>query len=246
MNSHETLLETLSTHGREEEWFRSQDLEYLTPLEVDDEYISEDEILSQPEDKTPVTAGLSMLSRMYYLAISATLHVKVEMQATISPSTADEPQDIDRRNVVTKLATLKETFQKVKYLSDEVNQDFNEWPKSVESSSSCEASHSSQGPLIRQFEIMRANILVSRLWLQSVILEEIVALSTRNMTKAELQGDWEEQIQVLWNEREDICRQLLYTLRNFSYADLEPNGASLVCAVTHLNTCPLTTQKTPF
>ncbi|KAI9728892.1 MAG: hypothetical protein M1834_007150 [Cirrosporium novae-zelandiae] len=92
-----------------------------------------------------------------------------------------------------------------------------------------------------QFESMRINIHVTHLWLQSVLFEQVNTLESAvdpdgapltntpstAITTTSSASQSEEKIQALWNEREDICRQLLHILHDAPHVYLEPNGNHL-------------------
>jgi len=83
---------------------------------------------------------------------------------------------------------------------------------------------------IRQFEIMPANIHVSHLWLQTLMLDKIeISLSSLQSADTTAYVRSKEEKEESWNVREDLCRQLLHILHNVSQVNLQPNGASLVC-----------------
>lgn len=78
--------------------------------------------------------------------------------------------------------------------------------------------------IFAQFESMRANIHVTHLWLTSTLFEQMLALQRlkENSEVSAYEG------QQHWNQREDICRQLLSILYNIKQANLEPNGNNIV------------------
>lgn len=84
-----------------------------------------------------------------------------------------------------------------------------------------------------QLEIMRANIHVTHLWLQSLLLEQVdVVIQEKVIGSAGGAAGAEEvstSLKANWAEREDICRQMLHLLHSIPYVYLEPNGLYLVC-----------------
>ncbi|KAF9879159.1 hypothetical protein CkaCkLH20_03392 [Colletotrichum karsti] len=103
-----------------------------------------------------------------------------------------------------------------------------------------------------QSEIMRANIHVTHLWLQSILLEQVdVVLQESAIGPAAAMGaeDVAAALKANWAEREDICRQMLHLLHSIPYIYLEPNGLYLTykvrdVAVTLLN-CPFDAHERP-
>lgn len=75
-----------------------------------------------------------------------------------------------------------------------------------------------------QFATMRANLHVTHLWLQSIIIDQLDALegteNSDNRTR-----------RLLWDQREEICRQLLHVLHTIPESALEPNGLHLAFKV---------------
>ncbi|KAL1890752.1 hypothetical protein Sste5346_008077 [Sporothrix stenoceras] len=116
------------------------------------------------------------------------------------------------------LELLKAGFEKQKHALDDVPKEFDEWTIG----GGTQGQRDTDPVVARQFEIMRANIRVTHLWLQSLIFEDIVSLST--------EGEQEpsSNLRNLWDDRENICRQLLHVLYNISHDNLAPNGSSLV------------------
>lgn len=83
-----------------------------------------------------------------------------------------------------------------------------------------------------QHEIMRANIHVTHLWLQSLLLEQVDVIVQEgvigNASAAAGAEEVSASLKANWAEREDICRQMLHLLHSIPYVYLEPNGLYLV------------------
>lgn len=84
-----------------------------------------------------------------------------------------------------------------------------------------------------QHEIMRANIHVTHLWLQSLLLEQVdvvvqEGVISSNSGAAAGAEEVSASLKANWAEREDICRQMLHLLHSIPYVYLEPNGLYLV------------------
>lgn len=84
-----------------------------------------------------------------------------------------------------------------------------------------------------QYENMRANIHVTHVWAQSLLLERLVSLSEASTQSTSPEDTLEDgpSRAAIWDMREDLCRQLLHLLSNVSQQNLEPNGAPLVSCV---------------
>lgn len=85
-----------------------------------------------------------------------------------------------------------------------------------------------------QHEIMRANIHVTHLWLQSLLLEQVDVIVQEKVIGGGGAGaaagpeEVSAALRANWAEREDICRQMLHLLHSIPYVYLEPNGLHLV------------------
>ncbi|TID03842.1 hypothetical protein CH35J_002511 [Colletotrichum higginsianum] len=109
-----------------------------------------------------------------------------------------------------------------------------------------------------QAEVMRANIHVTHLWLQSLLLEKVEVVIQESALGNPSSGvgaaaaaaeEVSEALRENWAEREDICRQMLHLLHSIPYVYLEPNGLYLTykvrdVAVTLLN-CPFQPHERP-
>jgi len=195
------------------------------PLEVDDEFIYEDKVLPQPLDRLPLTSGLIALSRLYYLATPCYGVVSTSFKEN-SSSIPLATSSLDGRVVADKQAILRMRFERLKYSLDGVPEMFRPWaPLTAEEP---KTSYAVDHKFHRQCEIMRANIQVTHLWLQSNILEEIAAGTTSESPVNRSYTHPNSEVQILWSAREDICRQLLNILHNISRDNLGPNGFMLV------------------
>lgn len=100
-----------------------------------------------------------------------------------------------------------------------------------------------------QHEIMRANIHVTHLWLQSLLLEQVDAVVQENVVNDPSAGDASASLRANWAEREDICRQMLHLLHSIPHAYLEPNGLYLVSRLNsspgYCEACTITTNSYP-
>lgn len=209
-------------------------------LEVDDENILEDRVLPQPKHRTTLATGLKALTRLYEIA-SETMRLGHAIESeralgSLNPTSTSTRSPSDRQKILDR---LREGFERQKHALDNMPPEFDEWTSTGNNT----AHHLNRGeqadPItIRQFEILRANIRVTHLWLQSVIFEDIVSLATDGIINvkdnkdrtpgAQTQKPSDITLRGLWDDRENICRQLLQVLYNISHENLEPNGASLV------------------
>lgn len=89
-----------------------------------------------------------------------------------------------------------------------------------------------------QFNIMKVNIHITKLYLQSVILERCSSSSTStHVVTSPGVVSWTDDNASeddLWRLREDICRQLLEILESYPIETLESHGTSMVSAAQFL------------
>lgn len=141
------------------------------PIDVDDENIYKDQIVSQ--QGVSLTTGFIIHSRVFWASLG------------------------DGGN-------LRDRLNRLKYMLDCIPQELRQW-----------------GTGEGKFACMRANLHVTHLWLQSILLDQV------------------ENVE--WAEREDIARQLLHVLHGIPQESLEPNGLHLV---SFPNVASLLTPKT--
>ena len=124
-----------------------------------------------------------------------------------------------------QLEYLQDRLQALRYMLDDAPAHLRQWaPTSFEGVRGVsDAGQESRSIIVAQMESMRANIHVTHLWLQSMVLDQIDALRSAEPSISA------PDPKTLWSEREDICRQLLHVLHSLSDAHLEPNGYHLVC-----------------
>lgn len=180
--------------------------EAFLPVEVDDEHITTNCICPQPSDVSSITIGFNVNCRIYWDSV---VPPSVIPGLTICTSEAEK-----------KLLSLKARLQRVKYaLEDDGHPKLGQWSVARRGDDS--------DVLESQWESMRANVHIGHLWLQSVLFENIVNL-TPSMSANQSHFNVLVHSQMLWNEREDICRRLLNILYNISQVNMEPNGTALV------------------
>ncbi|TDZ53078.1 hypothetical protein CTRI78_v007188 [Colletotrichum trifolii] len=232
--------------------------EALMPVEVDDEYIFETRVVppapfmlspgtpSQPEQRPPFTlaSGFILHSRVFLKGLrEAMSYVGCECEL--------------RRGPAVRLARLRDLLQEIRYMLDDAPGPMRQWASSesydapttpqldgdsqpaMSSYGSPAAAHSASltsepggySKIIQgQAEVMRANIHVTHLWLQSLLLEQVdLVLQESAIGPNAAMGSDEitEALKANWAEREDICRQMLHLLHSIPYVYLEPNGLYL-------------------
>ena len=200
--------------------FSTIKLQELTPHEVDDEWITEEEILAQPESVLSLTACFNITSRVFCASLTASTPSSSSLEENDSYCSCTRSAQPDVR-----LSYLRARLHDVKYILDQIPYQFRQW-KSSNLSSPSEPTAQSEKLLHAQFETIRINIQVTHLWLQSLLFEQINSLEGNNADASNSTPRPESVL--LWREREDICRQLLHVLYSVPHCYLEPNGNHLV------------------
>jgi len=173
-------------------------LKALMPVEVEDEHIFKHETISSPTSEVSMTTGFIIHSRLFWQAIENPYgNERGECLCCRDHSPAAQVAHLERR------------LQDLKYALDDAPRPFRQYALSDFDSASHSLSASQLGTL-------RANIHVTHLWLQSMLLDQLDLLTSPEQH---------------WHEREDISTQLLHVLHNTPQADIEPNGLHLVYKV---------------
>ncbi|KAF6819050.1 hypothetical protein CPLU01_13146 [Colletotrichum plurivorum] len=259
---------------------REVNFEALMPLDVDDEQIFETRIVApvSPMNVSPGTPCNAATNAQeprppFTLASGFILHTRVFLKGLREAMATVGCECELRRGPGVRLARLRDLLQEMRYMLDDVPGPMRQWasPESCDAPSTpgenrpamssygspvaeravdqaCAHSKLLQG----QADVMRANIHVTHLWLQSILLEQVDVVLQESAIGpgAAMSGeDVAAAMKANWAEREDICRQMLHLLHSIPYAYLEPNGLYLTykvrdVAVTLLN-CPFEPHEKP-
>jgi hypothetical protein len=195
-------------------------LEELMPLEVDDEMIFEHNVLPQPEDQISLTTGFNIHSRVFWAALKSPHGNEAQ---TLMPESGNF---LRSRDPTLQLVHLKDRLHDVKYIIDDIPSELRPWD-AIWLDDSSSGTPESRKILKAQFASMRANLHVTHLWLQSILLDQIDILLL-NKSSATTDDSNKNDLKLRWHDREDICRQLLHVLYGIPEAYLEPNGHHLV------------------
>jgi hypothetical protein len=201
---------------------RTIDPRDLMPIEVDDEMIFKHMVLPQSSSETSLASGFNISSRMFWVSIKSfekepeTLPM---VQGSCSCMRFDQP--------LLQLAHFQSRLLEIKYILDNVPPQFRQWRR-TDTEDTVIVPNTEQEQLIKaQFESIRANIHVTHLWIQSILLEQIDDFQRVIFSHQPLDSSI-SQIQLQWNEKEDTCRQLLHILHSVADVHLESNGHHLV------------------
>jgi hypothetical protein len=196
---------------------RSIDYQALLPAELEDEYITADAILPRPADAnhTNIMTAFIIHSKVFCAALMPLW--RVSDSAPTDPSRADSDQCCGCECIELKLQiqSLEDRYEELRFMLDKCPPRLQPWGPN---SGATIGSTPSSLVLDTQMEILRANIHVTHIWLQCMILDRIdsLRLNYSSLPKSDLKAGW--------YKREEIARQMLHVLHSFSDEPLEPNG----------------------
>jgi len=214
-----------------------KDWEFLLPLEVSDEELERDAGSSQAAvtASTPIISGFAALIRVFLCIGQLISNRKPLSSYQPNPSWTTNFLDQLRLNPpyiphgpAQECADIDSLRQMLRNLTNVLN----DLPPELQISlSSAHTTVESQ-----QFEIMQANIHITRLFFQSAILERCSTVfydsSGLEAYDENAENTYMSQEQIakieLWKAREMIATELLRVLNYFNRDSLEANGASAV------------------
>ncbi|KAH6653802.1 hypothetical protein BKA67DRAFT_261010 [Truncatella angustata] len=216
------------------------DLQGLLPKEVDDELILDDIILPASAPETSLTAGFIVHSKVF----GAALGPWTSIGNLHTPRTCQCQRASNKAESVTY---LNERLHELKYILDVIPGPLRQWaqapaitPSFDEGSPSATDLHEDVVQL--QFATMRANLHVTHLWLQSIVIDQLDAAEGTNDPDSLSR-------KALWAQREEVCRQLLHVLHTIPESALEPNGLHLTFKVRDVAVgmlaCPYGEEEMP-
>ncbi|CAK7230184.1 hypothetical protein SBRCBS47491_007499 [Sporothrix bragantina] len=185
----------------------SLNLEELLPLDVDDEQIEEDRVLPKPGDGPCLTTAFIIHSRVFWAALRP---INEQQQPPQEPPCICRPW----RNRAAQITHLRGRLHEIKYMLDVLPAELMPWASSPAGGDDI---------LGCQFASLRANLHVTHLWLQSIILDQLEADPHKE--------DEHSSSSNYFVQREDIARQLLHLLHAIPERDIEPNGLHLAFKV---------------
>jgi hypothetical protein len=181
----------------------------LMPVDVEDEQIFKHQIVPLPQPVLGLTTGFIIHSRVFWHALESPYGTG-----------GSDCLCCRSRSPAAQEAHLRGRLQELKYALDDAPAQLRQWALSHQEPDTEWTSSS-------QLATLRANIHVTHLWLQSILLDHLDSLSSPGEN---------------WPDREVLSSQLLHVLHNIPQRDIEPNGLHLVYKVRDvavgLLTCP--------
>jgi hypothetical protein len=200
----------------------------LLPLEVDDEFITEDEVLPQPANRLSLVAGLNALT-----AINKTLMESNVTASAISPQpyqSNDVGHESGRRlgtcqcgrevTLTGPLAAAHERLHKLERCLDDLPPEL----AAERGTGALDSQPEISALLQSQYETMRANLHVTHVWAQNSLVELIIALSENEIHASAFL----ETKKHCSRFQEDLARKLLKVLDTLPKVSLLPNGLTMV------------------
>ena len=216
-----------SEYGLTELAHLGSDAGLLLPLEVDDHFISKDEVLPQPADCLSLVAGLNALTAINKTWMdSAITTPHSPLHCHYSEAVADFGDRLGSCecgravHLAGPLVIARERLRRLERCLDDIP------PELAAEPARNTWEHRPPVSALRQsqYDTMRANVHVTHLWAQNHLLELIVALSAERMHGSELAQVREQ----CFESQKIIARKLLSFLNTLPKFDLFPNGQVLV------------------
>lgn len=195
------------------------------PLEVDDEFIFEHDVVFPSNVNPSLMSGFDLHSRIFWASIQS-----------LDPSTNESETCLCVRvkDNHSQLTYFQNRLHELKILLEDIPPYLQSWQLTSENTH-INYLGSTDTVLYSQFSAMRVNIHVTHLWLQSLILDQLEAAMSLQHTALDPRA--------LWIDRESLCRQLLFIVFNSPSESLEANGLHLATKVrdiaASLLSCPL-------
>ncbi|KEQ92121.1 hypothetical protein AUEXF2481DRAFT_32332 [Aureobasidium subglaciale EXF-2481] len=197
--------------------FEIADAEHLMPLEVDDEYITCNQVHPQPEGKLSVVSGFNALIHITDClvpifpdsSLSALSFNTRDTRCRVNLGTCKCGRYIHKAPL---LPSVMARFVKATHVLDDLPLQLSF--RAVQDTT-----------LDAQFGFMTANIHVTHVWVRSLLLESLMTING-----ATVATNYDESLShnLLWTLQEDICKQLTNVLNDIPEANLKPNGYILI------------------
>lgn len=215
-------------------------LRELLPLDLDDEMIFEHSLGPKQDAQACITSGFVLNSRVFWAALRSANHAEGSGRGR---GACNCSRNDTRSN---HEAHLRDRLHELKYLLDDIPAELSLWNSSQTHTTASDEINHMANVVSSQYAAMRANLHVTHLWLQSILLDQLDALLERNESATSPQSPSGGARRDTWSERDEISRQLLYVLFAIPLPDLEPNGLHLAHKVRDvavgLLSCPFDTN----
>ncbi|RAL00097.1 beta-glucosidase [Aspergillus ibericus CBS 121593] len=194
--------------------------EDLMPLEVDDEMIFEDQVLLPPSPVPCLVTGFILHSRVFWAAVRSPC-----------PEPSAEPCPCVRaRNPTLQVAYLQGRLHSLRFLLEDIPPPLRAW-QPLDAEMATHGDGSGCGADVQShFASMRANLHVTHLWLQSLLIDQLETAQAHEQMQSSVSMPPPQataDAKALWLQREDLCRQLFYILYSLPQINLEANGLHL-------------------
>jgi hypothetical protein len=200
----------------------------LSPLEVDDEFITKDAIHPQPADRLSLVAGLNALTSINktWMESNATTSAKSPRSFQSSDAATDPGKRLGtcecgrEVSLVGPLAVAHERLHRLEHCLDDMPPEL----AAERDSHVLDRLRTLPALLQSQYETMRANVHVTHLWAQNSLVELIIALSENDMHSSAFLETKKHCLRF----QEDLARRLLKFLDTLPKFNLLPNGLAMV------------------
>lgn len=206
--------------------------ERLLPFEIDDEFITENEVMDQPPGRLSLVAGLNAMTMVNVNLLKANLahpaygpRSRQSTESDGSPASQGSfyaPGNGTQQSYSLSLA--EEQLTSLEHCLDDLPTEIS----SVSGESRSLSPPERSGLLSSQYQAMRVNIHVTHLWAQDSLAEQMRA-SLATTLHGEALRLMEERC---WKTQDRVARQLLDLLHTLPTVTLLPNGNILVSSST--------------
>jgi hypothetical protein len=213
------------------------DLESLMPIDVDDEAIFEDHMVSGLSSRPNLTTAFNLTSLVFWAAIAS-------RQACTAVASVQQICQCAQDHRHKQISHLQRRLQDLKYSLGTIPPELRQWAVRPMPLSPDMASNA-PGVVVSQLGAVRGNLHVTQIWLQSILLDQLEALLQDDVSSFDAPA-YLATVESRWSEREHLCTQLIQVLHAIPQKDLEPNGLHFVFKVRDvavgLLSCPYEPQ----
>ncbi|KAJ5332553.1 uncharacterized protein N7506_006336 [Penicillium brevicompactum] len=191
--------------------------EDLMPLEVDDELIFERSVLAAAGNESSLVTGFIIHSRVFWAAIR---------DPVLKPTGGHCPC-VRVKDCKIQINHFNERLHCLQDLATHIPPSFQTWTATQEGANDDDMDNDKKIAQ-SQFASIQANLHVTLIWLQSLILDQLEAAQSHYQHDPSLTEHPAIMDQrSIWIEREKLCRQLFFILFNFPRLSIETNGLHL-------------------